>query len=98
MIYVDCCRLCKTGPIGLRRCGSCGAISAVCDECDALWTSADFAAPPVLEDSEVLPCPACGAGLWDEGSTWATEDQAKAEPWVAKAVSEGKLQLKRSEN
>ncbi|MEN1680047.1 MAG: hypothetical protein AAGJ46_10665 [Planctomycetota bacterium] len=94
MLYLDCCRLCKTGPLRLRRCGSCASTWIVCDECDALWTSPDLSASPVIEDSATLPCPGCGASLWAAGSSWATEEQARAEKWIADAIEAGQLDLK----
>ena len=36
MYYVGFCRICGTGPLGLRECGGCGEVVVLCDECDAV--------------------------------------------------------------
>lgn len=94
MFYVGICRLCGTGPLGLRRCGDCGRVVVLCDECDAVWTGADLEVPPRVTDDPDLPCPHCKATLVGGGSSWASRQEIDDEPWLAKAVSTGAFQLR----
>ena len=93
MHYVGFCRLCGTGPLGLRRCGQCASVVILCDECDAVWTDADLAAPPTLTEDPALPCPKCEASLIDLPSRWATEEEVDATDWLKQAVDEGVFQI-----
>lgn len=95
MYYVGTCRICGTGPLGLRECGSCGEIVVLCDECDAVWTNADFSAQPYLASEEDLPCPHCEASLLELPSRWATKKKILATPWVEEALDSGKIKLER---
>ncbi|MEM6328780.1 MAG: hypothetical protein AAF790_00875 [Planctomycetota bacterium] len=89
MYYAGFCRSCGTGPLGLRRCGGCEAIVLLCDECDAVWTSADTSAPPVLSEDPSLPCPHCTASLIGPSSAWATREQIDRTPWLVQAEQQG---------
>ncbi len=93
MYYVGFCRICGTGPLGLRRCGSCGEVVVLCDECDAVWTAADLMAKPYLAQSGELPCPNCDASLIDGPSRWATQAQIEATDWLQQALDRGDLEL-----
>ena len=98
MHYVGFCRICGTGPLGLRRCGGCDSVVILCDECDAVWTSAELKASPTLTDDPQLPCPRCEASLVGEGSAWATRAEIDATPWLAEAIAGGQLQLATGES
>lgn len=93
MYYVGFCRICGTGPLGLRKCGDCGEVVVLCDECDAVWTDADFSAQPYLATEEDLPCPHCEGSLLEPPSRWATQKQILATPWLQAALESGELQL-----
>jgi len=90
MYYVGFCRICGTGPLGLRRCGGCGEVVVLCDECDAIWTSVDLAAKPHLAAAGELPCPGCEASLVD-----ATQAEIEATDWLQQALDQGDLRLQR---
>ncbi len=94
MHYVGFCRICGTGPLGLRECGNCGEIVVLCDECDAAWTDANFAAKPMFAGERDLPCPYCAASLTDAPSQWASESKIAKVAWLQSALKEGDLQLK----
>lgn len=94
MHYVGFCRICKTGPLGLRICGACEAISIMCDECDSVWSTPDLAAPPITARGEVLPCPTCGASLHDASAHWARRAEIAARAWLQTAIDGGTLELK----
>lgn len=76
MLTIGTCRLCGTGPLGLRRCGTCRRVVVLCDECDAAWPTADTATKPTYATEEDMPCPCCGASLLRGGSHWATANEA----------------------
>jgi len=95
MYYVGFCRICETGPLGLRRCGGCGEVVVLCDECDAIWTSVDLAAKPHLAAAGELPCPGCEASLVDAPSRWATQAEIEATDWLQQALDQGDLRLQR---
>ena len=95
MYYVGFCRICGTGPLGLRECGECGRVVVLCDECDAVWTDADFSAAPIFASEDGLPCPNCEASLYDTPSRWATKKKINATDWVRKAVEAGDIEVKR---
>jgi len=95
MHYVGFCSICGTGPLGLRECGRCGEIVVLCDECDAVWTDADFAAKPRLADEHgKLPCPYCEASLLDAPSGWASKSQVDKLAWLQTALQSGGLKIK----
>ena len=94
MHYVGFCRICGTGPLGVRACGACGDLVVLCDECGALWTHPRLEAPPTLALDEDAPCPSCGASLWDAPAHWATSGEIAATAWLARAVAEGKFTLR----
>ncbi|QDU57308.1 hypothetical protein [Aeoliella mucimassa] len=92
--YVGFCRLCGTGPLGLRTCGDCGALTIVCDECDAVWPDAELAAPPATTGTTTLPCPHCGSDLYEPPAHWATDAELAAVRWLGEAIEAGRLELK----
>ena len=94
MYYLGFCRICSTGPLGLRWCGGCGNVVVLCDECDAVWTSADLNAKPYLASVGELPCPECNFSLVDTPSRWATKSQIEACDWLQKAIEQGEIELK----
>lgn len=95
MYYVGFCPVCKAGPLTLRTCGSCGKVVILCDECDAVWTSADFTAKPLLGSKGKLPCPECGASLFESSSHWTTEEEIHAADWLQQAIDSGELRIQR---
>ena len=97
MFYVGFCRLCGTGPLGLRRCGSCGKVVVLCDECDAIWMSSDLSAKPYLAQGEELPCPECRGSLLRSPSRWATLADIEASSWLPLALEDGLFELHRGE-
>ncbi len=97
MLFVGFCRLCGTGPLGLRRCGQCHEIVVLCDECDAVWTDADFSRNPVLTTDPALPCPTCSASLVELPSTWAKRHEVDSCEWLATALRGGVVELQEGE-
>jgi len=95
MYYLGFCRICSTGPLGLRRCGECGNVVVLCDECDAIWISADLKDKPHLAQAGELPCPECKASLVDAPSRWATKTQIEATDWLQQAIENGEIELQR---
>jgi hypothetical protein len=95
MYYIGFCRICSTGPLGLRRCGECGSVVVLCEECDAVWTSADLKAKPHLAQVGELPCPECNSSLVDAPSRWATKAQIEATDWLQQAILRGEIELQR---
>lgn len=93
MYYVGFCRICGTGPLGLRLCGGCGNVVVLCDECDAMWTTADLTAKPHLPQTNDLSCPHCNRSLIGAPSRWANLRQIKAADWLREALESGALQL-----
>ncbi|MEM9185857.1 MAG: hypothetical protein AAGB00_05105 [Planctomycetota bacterium] len=94
MHYAGFCRLCETGPLGVRKCGGCQALLLLCDECDAVWTTADPTASPVTTDDPDLPCPHCRASLVGDDSSWANAAEIAGANWLADAVGAGTLTLR----
>jgi len=94
MYYVGFCRICGTGPLGLRECGRCESVVVLCDECDAVWTDADFSARPQFANEGELPCPHCEASLIKKPSRWATKGKINDVAWVQAAFQKGTLELK----
>ena len=86
--YVGTCRICGTGPLGLRTCGDCGAVVVVCDECDVTWPDADFAAPPATTGTTTLPCPHCSSDLYEPPGHWSTGEEVAAAAWVKASALE----------
>lgn len=86
MLYVGFCRVCKTGPLGLRVCGSCDELVILCDECDAVWTVADVTEAPSFTDDPALPCPHCGGSLVEPPSHWADPAEVDKTAWLNEAI------------
>lgn len=84
--YVGFCKLCGTGPLGLRVCGDCGAVVIVCDECDAAWANAEIQQPPTVTGLTTLPCPHCHSDLFELPAHWADAKDVKACEWLSEAV------------
>lgn len=93
MHYVGFCRICGTGPLGVRRCGACEKLAVVCDECDAVWETADFSQTPRVSEESDIPCSNCEASLFDGDSRWATMDEIKDCDWLTRATDGGQLEL-----
>lgn len=72
MQSIGTCRICTTGPLGLRRCGVCRRVVVLCDECDSAWPTEDTGAKPTYSNDEAMPCPWCAASLLANGSEWVT--------------------------
>ena len=98
LLYVGFCRICGTGPLGLRKCGGCGQVVILCDECDAAWISADLHRPPAFTSDAALPCPACNSSLMSPQSRWANEDEVHATGWLHEALVSKALKLERGES
>ncbi|TWT76857.1 hypothetical protein Pla123a_22800 [Posidoniimonas polymericola] len=94
MCFIGECRVCSTGPLGLRKCGGCNQIVVLCDECDSVWPDANLTQPPQPLAGDDLPCPHCGASLLAADASWATRDEVDACGWVAEAIAEQGLELR----
>ncbi|QDU90114.1 hypothetical protein Pla175_35140 [Pirellulimonas nuda] len=94
MYYVGFCRVCTTGPLGVRACGHCGRLSILCDECDAAWSDANLAGPPKFASEADLPCPECGKSLVGEPSHWADVSEIHDTPWLREALEAGTIELR----
>ena len=95
MYYVGFCRICGSGPLGLRECGGCSAVVVLCDECDAVWSDADFTAKPKFADEGELPCPHCQTSLVESPSRWAQKTTLDDTAWLQAAVQSGHVEVKR---
>ena len=95
MFYVGFCRVCGTGPLGLRSCGACSAVVILCDECDAMWTDADLNAEPSSSGEGDSLCPLCNGSLIATPSRWATEKDLESVDWLQHALQQRSLQLRR---
>lgn len=95
MYYVGFCRICGTGPLGLRECGGCGELVVLCDECDAVWSDENFAAKPQFANDGELPCPHCQESLIEQPSCWASAAKIQQSKWVQEALEAGILELQR---
>lgn len=82
MLSLGTCNVCQTGPRGLRKCGVCRRVVLLCEECDAAWPTSAPAARPTFEVEGQMPCPWCSSSLRDNGSTWATREEAATLAWV----------------
>lgn len=51
------CPFCEEGELKNRKCGRCGNIFLLCDECEAIYKSEDR----LKDDCEPDVCPYCGA-------------------------------------
>lgn len=96
MHYVGFCRICGTGPLGLRECGGCGEIVVLCEECDSVWTDSDFGAKPLVAGENDLPCPFCESSLLREPSRWASKSSIDKLAWLQTALQAGDLEVKQS--
>ncbi|MCA9241918.1 MAG: hypothetical protein KDA37_17025 [Planctomycetales bacterium] len=94
LLYVGLCPVCETGPLGVRRCGACGNLSLLCDECDGVWPDAALDQPPLPVEDAQLSCPHCGADLASTEATWATREEVLRSDWLARAISNGRLEIK----
>ncbi len=93
MLHLGFCSVCGTGARALRSCGGCGAIVVQCDECDAVWASANVMSAPLFLKQPDLPCPHCTASLATSPSHWATAEEAGAAVWVSEALASGAIAL-----
>ena len=93
LYYVGRCRICRTGPLGVLRCGGCGSLVLLCDECDSVWPDARVEGAPQPASGDDLPCPSCEASLLDDGC-WAGEDQIAVCDWLSAALASGQFQLR----
>lgn len=94
MHYIGFCRICGTGPLGLRECGGCGEIVVMCDECDAVWIDGNLQAQPLLAgETGRLPCPYCDTSLLDKPSRWASQSKIDKVAWLLNALQKGEIEL-----
>ena len=77
MTTVGECRICGTGPLGLRRCGVCRRVVVLCDECDSAWPTTDTSGKPTYSRDEEMPCPWCAASLLGNGASWVVDLDAE---------------------
>ena len=59
--YIVDCGFCEQGLLRFARCRACGAIVAMCDECELVWTDiAAVQANPSMKSTGAFPaCPRC---------------------------------------
>lgn len=81
--YIASCRFCEQGRLRFARCQACGAVVAMCDECELVWK--EIAAvrddPTTPADGAFPACPLCDwpqAG-WDLLTLDDVEQSALAE-------------------
>jgi hypothetical protein len=81
MYFVDHCRVCEQGLLGIRIC--CGGVEplVVCDECEAVWFTPDSQARPLYPEQPHSKCPRCGQPLWSRPAHWATWDEIAELDW-----------------
>jgi len=62
--YIARCGWCGQGLVRLYRCEECGAVSAICDECERIWRDpATIHADPHAKSNGAHPnCPHCPNG------------------------------------
>jgi hypothetical protein len=60
--YIVHCGFCEQGMLRFARCEHCGAIVALCDECELIWSdiAAVRSAPSRPADGAFPRCPVCG--------------------------------------
>jgi len=80
MLYAGQCPVCGEGLRGIRSC--CGRCVALCDECDALWTSPDLV--DRVSTSSGPTCANCHLSLWGDQAHWATTTEARAAGWLSR--------------
>jgi hypothetical protein len=70
--YVNHCSRCGDGLLRLYRCGHCGTVVAICDECELVWQDIERVSrdPRTPADASFPACPGCGAS----SSTWIRLD------------------------
>lgn len=95
MFSIGVCWSCKSGPLGLRRCGRCGRVVMLCDECDAAYLDYSDEAQATFATEEEMPCPRCGADLWDPEARWATESDLAQEPSIVELIENERVTLER---
>lgn len=98
MITVGTCRICETGPLGLRLCGGCQSVLILCNECDAAWIDSHCDTKPAYADEESMPCPHCEKSLWDEQASWLNREEIDSVSWITDAIKEGTLVIDKSNN
>lgn len=61
--YLRSCPFCGDGLLRLYRCGRCGTVVAMCDECELLWRDvAELSRSAKPKSDAAFPaCPACRA-------------------------------------
>jgi len=59
--YIVQCSFCENGLLRFMRCVACNEVSAVCDECELIWTDIEeVQRDPNSRSSGAFPaCPAC---------------------------------------
>jgi hypothetical protein len=75
--YITECGFCENGLLRFMRCVQCEAVSAVCDECELIWSDVEaVSADPSCPSSSAYPaCPVCGA----RDAAWTKLEQQEAE-------------------
>lgn len=84
---VGFCPSCGTGPVGIRRCGGCHQLFALCDECDAIWSSPRLETKPRFLEQPDLPCPNCATPLASKPSHWAGFREIEPAGWQQHVIT-----------
>lgn len=88
MYYVGTCPFCEQGSLGIRICSKAEDVVILCDECDALWLSADLTKKPAFPEQPDLPCPYCQGNLTDPPAHWASFGEIYQRGWIASVKGE----------
>ena len=83
------CSFCDQGLRLMMRCGDCGELIGLCDECDAMWFVPDSATLPFFPSQPDIPCPFCGVGGGWEHWKRADWDDVRGTRWEAAVRQRG---------
>lgn len=85
--FIASCKFCEQGLIRIARCTCCDGVVAICDECEAVWSSPQtVAADPESESNSQHPaCPHCEK----ESTKWTFPSAADLEELELKDLITG---------